>query len=149
MLTPMPRKAKPPTCEDCYFHRNLLCAHELYRARATFRPNRPEGLVPPRQPVLLTRPPAGPPVRVRISSRDNRQPALALHSLCFATSATRPVLGLCSRDEAGDGLRCGRMPGVGLVRAAGAAPGFSPNVDVYYCGEPQRAVVKVDLAGVA
>jgi len=26
--------------------------------------------------------------------------------------------------------------------------GFSPNVDVYYCGEPQQAVVKVDLAGV-
>lgn len=26
--------------------------------------------------------------------------------------------------------------------------GFSPNVDVYYCGNPQRAVVKVDLAGV-
>jgi len=26
--------------------------------------------------------------------------------------------------------------------------GFTPNVDVYYCGEPQRAVVKVDLAGV-
>lgn len=26
---------------------------------------------------------------------------------------------------------------------------FSPNVDVYYCGEPQRAVVKVDLSGVA
>jgi HSP20 family protein len=26
--------------------------------------------------------------------------------------------------------------------------GFSPNIDVYYCGEPQRAVVKVDLAGV-
>ncbi len=25
--------------------------------------------------------------------------------------------------------------------------GFSPNVDVYYCGEPQRAVVKVDLSG--
>jgi HSP20 family protein len=29
------------------------------------------------------------------------------------------------------------------------ASGFSPNVDVYYCDEPQRAVVKVDLAGVA
>ena len=27
--------------------------------------------------------------------------------------------------------------------------GFSPNVDVYYCGEPQRAVVKVDVAGVS
>ncbi|HYH54634.1 MAG TPA: Hsp20/alpha crystallin family protein [Solirubrobacterales bacterium] len=29
------------------------------------------------------------------------------------------------------------------------ASGFSPNVDVYYCGDPQRAIVKVDLAGVA
>jgi HSP20 family protein len=27
--------------------------------------------------------------------------------------------------------------------------GFSPAVDVYYCGDPQRAVVKVDLAGVS
>jgi HSP20 family protein len=26
--------------------------------------------------------------------------------------------------------------------------GFSPNIDVYYCGDPQRAVVKVVLAGV-
>ncbi|MGB7588926.1 MAG: Hsp20/alpha crystallin family protein [Solirubrobacterales bacterium] len=26
--------------------------------------------------------------------------------------------------------------------------GFSPHVDVYYCGDPQRAVVKVDLAGI-
>ena len=26
--------------------------------------------------------------------------------------------------------------------------GFSPNVDVYYCGDPQQAVVKVDLAGI-
>jgi len=26
--------------------------------------------------------------------------------------------------------------------------GFSPNVDVYYCGDPQRAIVKVDVAGV-
>jgi HSP20 family protein len=29
------------------------------------------------------------------------------------------------------------------------ATGFSPNVDVYYCGEPQRAVVKVDLSGLS
>ena len=28
------------------------------------------------------------------------------------------------------------------------ASGFSPNVDVYYCGDPQRAVVKADLSGV-
>lgn len=26
--------------------------------------------------------------------------------------------------------------------------GFSPNVDVYHCGDPQRAIVKVDLAGI-
>ena len=26
--------------------------------------------------------------------------------------------------------------------------GFSPAVDVYYCGEPPRVVVKVDLAGI-
>ncbi len=29
------------------------------------------------------------------------------------------------------------------------ASGFSPNVDVYYCGDPQRAIVKVDLSGVS
>src|ERR1700748_2488655 len=28
------------------------------------------------------------------------------------------------------------------------AQGFSPNVDVYYVDDPQRAVVKVDLAGI-
>jgi HSP20 family protein len=27
-------------------------------------------------------------------------------------------------------------------------PGFSPRVDVYYCGEPAKAIVKADLAGV-
>ncbi len=32
--------------------------------------------------------------------------------------------------------------------ASRRSTGFSPNVDVYYCGDPQRAVVKVDLAGV-
>jgi len=53
----MARKTKPPSCEDCYFHRNLLCALELGEPCATFRPNRPEGLVPPRQPVLLMRAP--------------------------------------------------------------------------------------------
>lgn len=28
------------------------------------------------------------------------------------------------------------------------ASGFAPNVDVYYAGEPQRAVVKCDLSGI-
>jgi hypothetical protein len=48
---------KPRSCEDCYFRRNLLCALELDEPCATFRPDRPEGLVPPRQPVLLMRAP--------------------------------------------------------------------------------------------
>jgi hypothetical protein len=48
---------KAPSCEDCYFHKNLLCALELDGPCATFRPDRPEGLVPPRQPVLLMRTP--------------------------------------------------------------------------------------------
>ncbi len=29
-----------------------------------------------------------------------------------------------------------------------ATTGFSPSVDVYYCGRPQRAVIKVDLSEV-
>lgn len=49
--------AKAPSCEDCYFRRNLLCALELDSPCTTFRANRPEGLVPPRQPVLLMRAP--------------------------------------------------------------------------------------------
>ena len=53
----VPRKPKPPTCDDCYFRKNLLCALELNETCGTFRPNRPEGLVPPRQPVLLMRAP--------------------------------------------------------------------------------------------
>jgi len=54
---PVARKQSKPSCEDCYFQRNLLCALELDEPCATFRPDRPEGLVPPRQPVLLMRPP--------------------------------------------------------------------------------------------
>jgi HSP20 family protein len=38
----------------------------------------------------------------------------------------------------------------GVFDRSGFAPrrGFSPRVDVYYCGDPPKAVVKVDLAGV-
>lgn len=34
----------------------------------------------------------------------------------------------------------------GLARRPGG--GFSPPVDVYYCGDPAKAVVKADLAGI-
>jgi HSP20 family protein len=40
----------------------------------------------------------------------------------------------------------GDWPGRALTGAR--ATGFSPQVDVYYCGDPQRAIVKADLAGV-
>lgn len=52
-----PKKTKAPACKDCYFGQNMLCALELDAPCATFRPDRPEGLVPPRQPVLLMRAP--------------------------------------------------------------------------------------------
>jgi HSP20 family protein len=34
------------------------------------------------------------------------------------------------------------------ARAVRSAPAFAPRVDVYYCGEPPKAIVKVELAGV-
>jgi hypothetical protein len=49
-------RVKAPSCEDCYFRKNMLCALSDGPC-ATFRPDRPEGLVPPRQPVLLMRTP--------------------------------------------------------------------------------------------
>jgi hypothetical protein len=47
-MPPKPR-TKKPTCEDCFFHCNLLCALELDAPCATFRPNHEDGLRPPRQ----------------------------------------------------------------------------------------------------
>jgi hypothetical protein len=37
------------TCGDCFFGRHGLCALELDEPCATFRPDHPEGLRPPRQ----------------------------------------------------------------------------------------------------
>jgi hypothetical protein len=45
-------RAKPagaPSCDGCYFRRNLLCALAQAEPCATFRPDHPEGLRPPRQ----------------------------------------------------------------------------------------------------
>ena len=36
----------------------------------------------------------------------------------------------------------------GDVFERGGRRQFSPNVDVYYCGQPPRAIVKVELAGI-
>jgi hypothetical protein len=55
------RNSKAPTCDDCFFRCHDLCALDLDQPCSTFRPNRPEGLVPPRQPALLLRDPAGDP----------------------------------------------------------------------------------------
>ena len=43
------------SCEDCFFHRRMLCALALDEPCSTFRPDTPQGLVPPRQPALLLR----------------------------------------------------------------------------------------------
>ena len=47
---PSSRKAaKAPSCADCFFRNNLLCALQEDTPCATFRPNHPEGLRPPQQ----------------------------------------------------------------------------------------------------
>jgi hypothetical protein len=55
------RRKNGRSCEDCFFHRNLLCALDLDEPCSTFRPDGPSGLVPPRQPALLVRDAAGTP----------------------------------------------------------------------------------------
>ena len=37
------------SCEECFFRQNLLCAVTDAGPCATFRPNHPDGLRPPRQ----------------------------------------------------------------------------------------------------
>jgi hypothetical protein len=49
------RRKNGRSCEDCFFHRNLLCALDLDEPCSTFRPDSDSGLVPPRQPSLLVR----------------------------------------------------------------------------------------------
>lgn len=44
----MHRKQARVTCEDCFFHRNMLCALELEEPCPTFRPYAAE-LAPPPQ----------------------------------------------------------------------------------------------------
>jgi hypothetical protein len=49
------RRKKAPSCENCFFGCRGLCALELGRPCATYRPDGPEGLAPPVQPALLMR----------------------------------------------------------------------------------------------
>jgi hypothetical protein len=45
---------KQPTCEDCFFHQNMLCALNLDHACTTFRPAE-RGLAPERQLAFVFR----------------------------------------------------------------------------------------------
>jgi hypothetical protein len=49
------RRKNGRSCEDCYFHRRMLCALDLDQPCSTFRADGPEGLVPPVQSPLLVR----------------------------------------------------------------------------------------------
>ena len=51
---PSKRAARKVTCEDCFFHVNLLCALDLDEPCATFRPSEAE-LRPPQQLRLVFR----------------------------------------------------------------------------------------------
>lgn len=68
------RKTDIPRCEDCYFRKKMLCALDLEEPCVTFRPSRPEGLVPPKQPVLLLRPPRWASDR-RFAAAERQKPA--------------------------------------------------------------------------
>jgi hypothetical protein len=61
------KRKKSHTCDDCFFRCNHLCALNLGGPCATFRPNTQDGLVPPRQPALLIRDPAGAHSGVRLA----------------------------------------------------------------------------------
>jgi hypothetical protein len=55
----MPRRtpaAKSVSCDDCFFRCNMLCALSVGEPCATFRPDGPEGLRPPRQMRFHFRP---------------------------------------------------------------------------------------------
>ncbi len=43
------------TCDQCFFRRRNLCALGRDEPCPTFRPDSPQGLVPPRQTSLLAR----------------------------------------------------------------------------------------------
>jgi hypothetical protein len=47
-------KARPVTCEDCFFHQNMLCALDLGKPCTTFRPAE-RGLAPERQLAFVFR----------------------------------------------------------------------------------------------
>ena len=49
------RRKNGHTCDDCFFRSHMLCALALDEPCSTFRPDTPDGLVPPRQPALLLR----------------------------------------------------------------------------------------------
>jgi hypothetical protein len=42
-------KIAKPTCEGCFFRQNGLCALDDAEPCVAFRPDHPDGLVPPRQ----------------------------------------------------------------------------------------------------
>ena len=49
------RRKRKPGCESCFFGCRGLCALDLGGPCATYRPDTPDGLMPPRQPALLIR----------------------------------------------------------------------------------------------
>jgi hypothetical protein len=49
VAAPRSAKSRKVTCEECFFARHGLCALEVNEPCATFRPDHPDGLRPPRQ----------------------------------------------------------------------------------------------------
>ena len=50
----MPKTSKRPTCEDCFFRQNMLCALDVKEPCTTYRPA-DRGLQPERQLAFVFR----------------------------------------------------------------------------------------------
>jgi hypothetical protein len=53
--TPQRSAGTKVSCEDCFFRANLLCALPTCEPCASFRPDHPDGLSPPRQMQFVFR----------------------------------------------------------------------------------------------
>jgi hypothetical protein len=84
-------RANKRSCEDCFFHRHMLCALGLDKPCPTFRPYHPDGLRPPQQLQFAFRHPRVIDTEPGYGSSDFVSPVRA-PDFAFASSAPEPDL---------------------------------------------------------
>ena len=86
--------AKKVSCDECYFRCNLLCALNLDEPCATFRPDHPDGLRPPRQLRFTFRQERRTPGRVGLPQRGRAGRAAPLGPRLLHDARAAPVPGV-------------------------------------------------------